>query len=220
MSKTALLTGATGLVGGLVLEQLLSSPGYAQVIAVTRRPLTQQHPKLRNIVTELERLETAVAGKNIDDVYCCLGTTMKTAGSKEAFRKVDYTYVLNTAKAGRAAGAAQFMLVSAVGASAKSGVFYSRTKGEAERDVASLGFSAVHIFQPSFLLGDRHENRPGEKMGIGFFKLLEPALLGPLGKYHSVEAADVARAMLAAARSGQKGVHKYEYAGILRLVNG
>lgn len=217
MGKTALVAGATGLVGGHVLQTLLADAEYDRVVAVGRRPLRFEHAKLTAVVVDFDRLAESAAALEADHVYCCLGTTIKAAGSQAAFRKVDHDYVVALAKAGRAGGAERFMLVSAVNADAGSRVFYSRVKGEAERDVSALGYAAVHIFRPSFLLGERQENRPGEKIGIGLFHLVEPALGGPLRKYRSVQAADVARAMVAAAKTGPAGVHRYVFDDIVRL---
>lgn len=217
MGNTALLAGATGLVGGLVLKTLLTDPAYERVTAVGRRKLAETHPKLTSLVVDFDRLADMAAELKADHVYCCLGTTIKVAGSQAAFRKVDHDYVEALAKAGRAGGAGRFMLVSAVGANAKSHVFYSRVKGEAEHAVEAQGYTAVHIFRPSFLLGERQEHRPGEKLGIGLFRVVEHALAGPLRKYRSVQAADVARAMVAAAKSGDRGVYLHTHDDIVRL---
>lgn len=217
MGKTALVAGATGLVGGHVLQTLLADADYDRVIAVVRRPLPLTHPKLTAVVADFDRLADQAAALKADHVYCCLGTTIKAAGSQPAFRKVDHDYVVALAKAGRAGGADRFMLVSAVNADAGSRVFYSRVKGEAERDVAAQGYAAVHIFRPSFLLGERHDHRPGEKIGIGLFRVVEPGFVGPLRRFRSVEAADVARAMVAAAKTGPAGVHRHVFDDIVRL---
>jgi uncharacterized protein YbjT (DUF2867 family) len=220
MAKTALIAGATGLVGKNCLEKLLQSPAYDSVIAVTRRPLGLSHPKLQCLIADFNKLEESAAKLKADDVYCCLGTTIRAAGSQEAFRKVDYTYVVEFARLARRNGAQRFLLVSAVNAKAGSRVFYSRTKGEAERDVAALGYSEVHIFRPSFLLGERPEHRPGESVGIAFFRMVEPFLLAGTRRYRSVQAADVAGAMVNAAQMNRAGVHRYEHDDIERLAAG
>jgi uncharacterized protein YbjT (DUF2867 family) len=210
MGKTALLAGATGLVGEHVLQLLLEDARYDKVTAVVRRPLAS-HAKLRCVVADFDHLADHAAELQADDVFCCLGTTMKTAGSKEAFRKVDYDYVVNLAVLARRRGATKFALVSAVGASLKSPAFYPLVKAEAERDVAKLEYEAVHIFHPSFLLGERKEHRPGEKYGIALFRVVEPLLLGPTRRYRSIQAADVARAMLETVNGPATGVHRYEH---------
>ena len=132
--RTALLAGATGLVGGHLLRRLFADPRYRQVIAVSRKELGIEHPKLRPVITDFDAIEAAVAGlgETVDDAFCALGTTVKTAGSRAAFRRVDFGYVVAFARAARAAGAQRLMLVSAMGASARSGIFYLRVKGETE----------------------------------------------------------------------------------------
>ena len=154
--RTALLAGATGLVGGHLLRRLLADPRYRQVIAVSRKALGIEHPKLRPVITVFDAIEAAVAGldETVDDAFCALGTTVKTAGSRAAFRRVDFGYVVAFA---RAAGAQRLMLVSAMGASARSGIFYLRVKGETEEAVAVLSYPALHIFRPGLLLGQRAE---------------------------------------------------------------
>ena len=157
--RTALLAGASGLVGGHLLQRLLADPRYRQVIAVSRKALGIEHPKLRSLITDFDPIEAAIAGlgETVDDAFCALGTTIKTAGSRAAFRRVDFGYVVAFARAARAAGARHFMLVSAIGASARSRIFYLRVKGETEEAVAALGYPALHIFRPGLLLGQRAE---------------------------------------------------------------
>ncbi len=134
--RKALLAGATGLIGGHVLDLLLADPAYGEVIALVRRPLDVEHDKLTGLVVDFDRLDEMPDPPAADDVFCCLGSTMKKAGSKAAFRKVDHDYVVATARLGLAGGARRFLLVSAVGAGASSRNFYSRVKGEAEDSVA------------------------------------------------------------------------------------
>ncbi len=135
-------------------------------------------------------------GEHFDDLFCCLGTTIRKAGSQEAFKRVDHDYPLALARLGKTVGAQQFLLVSALGADAQSSVFYSRVKGETERDIAAIGLPKVSFMRPSILLGERHERRPGERAGIFVGKLIAPLLLGPLRKYRPIHADDVAAAML------------------------
>ncbi len=207
MSKrTALLVGATGVVGGFVLERLLADAAYASVTVLARRNLKQQHTKLRVQIADFDLLEAQHGLFAVDDVFCCLGTTMHSAGSKAAFERVDYHYVVKCAELAAQAGAKQFLLISAVGASAKALAFYSQIKGRAEEAVRHQNIPAVHILRPSLLLGPREEQRLGE----AFAKKLAPALssiwLGPLAKYRPIEAAEVARRMVEYAKSGQTGV--------------
>jgi len=152
--RIALLAGSTGLVGRALLPMLLASPRYAQVHALLRRavPDLPASPKLQVHVVDFQSLP---ALSKIDDVFIALGTTIKVAGSQEAFRQVDFDAVVNTARAAQAAGASRLAVVSALGADAKSRVFYSRVKGEMQEALLALGFHSVVIVQPSLLVGDR-----------------------------------------------------------------
>lgn len=207
MSRTALLLGATGAVGSLVLRRLLDDRDYRSVAVVARRELAEKHPKLKVQVADFDLLESQHALFAVDDVFCCLGTTLRAAGSKAAFERVDYHYVVKSAELAARAGAKQFLLVSAIGASPKSLAFYSRVKGRAEEAVKQQGIRTVHILQPSLLLGPRAERRPGEQ----FAKLAAPALSlltrGPLARYRPIQTEEVAHRMIAYAKSDQAGVH-------------
>ena len=196
-SKSALIAGATGLVGARCLARLLEHPAYDRVTVLSRRPIARAHANLNIELVDFYGLRSL--GERCDDIFCCLGTTIRKAGSQEAFRRVDHDYPLALARLGKAAGAQQFLLVSALGADAQSSVFYSRVKGETERDVAAIGLPKVSFMRPSILLGERHERRPGERAGIFVGKLIGPLLLGPLRKYRPIHADDVAAAMLYAA---------------------
>ena len=215
MQKTALLAGATGLIGSQLLPLLLNSGRYAKVIVVGRKAVPIIHPKLVQVVTELDKLEDVRLKLIADDVYCCLGTTMAQAGSKEAFFKVDFLYVVQLAALAASNFAAQFMVVSSMGADAESPIYYSRVKGEMEAAVRQTPFRAIHIFRPSLLLGERATPRPGERLGAMGLRLLRPLLRGPLLKYRPVAAAAVAAAMLQAAADDSDGVRVHEAAGLL-----
>ncbi len=219
-ARTALIAGATGAVGSALLKQLLQHPAYTQVIALSRRELPSA-PKLNTLILDFDALETALpgalAGATPDDVYCTLGTTMKRAGSKEAFRRVDHDYVLQLAQAGRSAGAARFMLNSSVGAAQKTSSFYLRVKGEVEAAVSALDYSAVHIFRPSILLAKRDDSRPGEAIAQKLSGLYNPLLRGGLRKYRAISVEEVARAMLHAALGPFEGVHVHEFDDLLEL---
>jgi len=208
-TRTALLAGATGLVGSHCLSQLLSDAAYGRVVAVVRRPLPMNDPKLDTRVVDFDRLAAADLPP-VDDVYCALGTTIRRAGSRDAFRRVDHDYVVALARRAAERGAARFVLVSAIGADARSLVFYSRVKGETDRDVVSVGFDAVHLLRPSFLVGERSQNRPGERLMIRLFSGLAPVLIGPLRRYRPIAAAAVARAMRVVALRDDRGVHVHE----------
>jgi uncharacterized protein YbjT (DUF2867 family) len=147
----------------------------------------------------------------VDDIFCCLGTTLKKAGSQEAFRRVDLDYVVNAASFAKRHSAHHFLMVSAVGADARSRVFYSRVKGEAESAVAKLGIESISIFRPSFILGPREESRLGERLGMGVAAALSFAMVGPLTKYRPIAATTIARAMIAVAATPAPGVTVYEF---------
>lgn len=205
--KTAVIAGATGLVGGQLLSKLLATSRYHQVIAITRRPLALDHPYLKNIISDYRDLDVALAGTKPDDVFCCLGTTMAKAGTKEKFREVDFDYPLALAQSTLTLGARQYLLVSALGADRKSRIFYNRVKGELESTISHLDFYSVHIFRPSLLLGPRREKRGGEDIAKAVYKVF--GFLIPQ-KYKAVEAEKVAEAMLAYASADERGIFIHE----------
>lgn len=216
--RTALILGGSGLVGRSCLEALLAEPAYTSVIAVGRRALPQSHPKLVQRVIELDALASLTLPQvQLDDVFCALGTTIRTAGSQAAFRRVDLEFPLAAARQSLKFGARQFVLVSSVGADPKSKNFYLRTKGEVEQALTALPFQAVHIFRPSLLLGKRGESRRGESFAIVAAKVFQFLCVGPLRKYHPVSAMTVGQAMVAAARSNGNGRFVYEYDRIVEV---
>ena len=212
MQKTALLAGATGLIGSQLLPLLLASERYAKVIVVGRKAVPILHPKLVQVVTELDKLEEVRLKLIADDVFCCLGTTMAQAGSKEAFFKVDFLYVVQLAALAAGNFAAQFLVVSSMGADADSSIYYSRVKGEMEAAVQQTPFRAIHIFRPSLLLGERATPRLGERLAAMVMRVLAPVMRGPLLKYRPVSGAAVAAAMLRAAEDDGGGVRVHESA--------
>lgn len=205
--KKALIAGATGLVGSFVLEQLLEDNRYAAIIAVTRTPLNIQHVRLHNVVTDFDHLDDVALQLSADDVFCCLGTTIRRAGSQQAFRKVDFEYPLQLAKLTLGNGARKFLHVSALGADASSRIFYNRVKGETEEALRSTGFPALHIFRPSLLLGPRAEQRAAEDAAKWFYRIF--GWLIPL-RYKAIHAHTVARAMLHYAHQPQTGIFVHE----------
>ena len=209
--RTALLAGATGLVGSHVLEFLLADPEWSRVVTVGRRTTPARHEKLEQRIVDLGALEAVADLPPADDVFCCLGTTIKQAGSQAAFRRVDHDFVVGLARAGLRAGAKQFLLVSAIGADPESRVFYSRVKGEAEAAVRKLPYRAIQIFRPSLLLGKRAEFRLGERIMRLAAPLLSVFLVGRLRRYRPIHAATVARAMVNLARQAPRGPNVFEY---------
>ncbi len=208
--RTALLVGATGLVGGHCLERLLDDNAYGQVAVLGRRELGTTHRKLVQRVVDFNRLAELGDVPRVDDVFCCLGTTVKHAGSEEEFRRVDLTYVHELAQLATRHRSSQFLLVSALGADRQSRVFYNRVKGEVEDAVRKLPFDGVHIFRPSLLVGERRESRPGEQFAILAGRALGFVFVGPLGRYRPIAARAVAVTMVRTATDAARGVHVYE----------
>lgn len=213
MARSAVIAGATGLTGTYCVDEILQSGAWERVIALVRRPTGRTHPHYEERAAAFDALDVSEEA----DVFCALGTTIRTAGSPEAFRRVDYDLVLALAKRTAAAGARQFLLVSSAAADPSSSSFYLRTKGEIEHAVSALSFDAVHIFRPGPLTGPRAERRPGEKIGIAAARAFHVLLAGPLRKYRAIAAQDVARAMVAAARQRTPGRHINHYDEILAL---
>jgi len=219
-TKTALLFGATGFIGGLLLRGLLAGGDHARVTIVVRRDPGLAHPKLTTLVGDLDTLPSLAGRLGADDVHIALGTTKKKVPDEAAYRRVDHDYPVQAAAAAKAAGATGVFLVSAVGADAASSVFYLRTKGETERDVAALGLPRTHVFRPSMLLGQREEHRPLERAIIAGWPLVDWLLVGGLRRFRGIEGGDVARAMLAAARDPAPGVRIHEWASMRALAAG
>jgi uncharacterized protein YbjT (DUF2867 family) len=191
MSKVALIAGATGLVGSSLLDLLLNGTEYSHVISIQRSASTMKHPKLSIIQTNFDAMD-AVALPQVDDVYCCLGTTIKKAGSKEVFKKIDYAYPIALAKLGARYGAKHFIVITALGASSTSLFFYNKVKGELQETLAkNQTIPQISIIQPSLLLGNRSENRIGEGVGITFATVLNKFFRLGIG----IQAKDVAKAM-------------------------
>lgn len=213
MSRTALVAGATGLIGNHVLQFLLADRTWGRVITVGRRITPHKHEKLEQRVLDLAELETVSDLPHADDVFCCLGTTIKQAGSQAAFRRVDHDFVVALAHAGLRAGAHQFLLVSAIGADPTSRVFYSRVKGETETAVGQLHYRSTQIFRPSLLLGQRREVRVGERIATVTAPLVSLALFGRLRRYRPIKAETVARAMVNIGREASPplGPNVFEY---------
>lgn len=217
MPRSALLLGATGLVGGHCLQLFLQDGVYEKIVAFVRKPLPFSPPKLESYAIDFEQLERHAAQTRVHDVFCCLGTTIKQAGSQAAFRKVDFEYPYRLAELALQNGARQFLLVSAIGADPASAVFYNRVKGEVEAAIAKLPFRSVHILRPSLLLGERKAPRFGEKLGEYVFKATAPLWRGPLRKYRPIAAHVVATAMLHLAKQESPGVHIHESRLIQKL---
>ena len=208
--RTALIAGASGLVGGELLEALLSDSSVVRVDSLVRRPSGRSGNTLAEHVVDFGNLSAAALALKVDEAYCCLGTTMRAAGSREAFRRVDLDAVVAFGRLAAAAGARSLAVVSSVGADPSARSFYLRTKGEMERALAALGVPSLVIMRPSLLLGERRETRWGERAGELGLRLASPLLKGSLARYRPVHARAVARAMIAASRHSAPGVRVVE----------
>lgn len=218
MSKrTAVLLGASGMVGGFCLKALLQSEEYGRVVVMSRRELAlAANPKLEKKIVNFDAL-TANDFAGANDIFCALGTTIRKAGSQEAFQRVDLEYPVAAARQGRSAGATQFVLVSSAGADATAKNFYLRTKGDLEQKLGELGYQGLHIFRPGLLLGQREEVRPGERFATRIAPFINMTLWGPLRHYRSIAGEAVGNAMVVAASQSTTGTTYYEYDQIRRL---
>jgi len=204
--RTALVAGASGLTGGYCLDLLLNDDAYGKVIALNRSTLPTTHSKLVQHTVDFDHLQESADLIQADDVFCCLGTTIKKAGSKDAFRKVDLEYPAALARIASANGCGQFLVISAPESSAKSPFFYGRVKAEMEQTVSTYAFAGgTYIFRPSLLMGERDEPRFGEDLGIKAFTAMPFVFSGPLKKLRPIEAKAVAGAMIIAAKSTPGG---------------
>lgn len=210
MAKTALIVGATGLVGKFCLSYLLMDKNYQKIIVLTRNPLPIKDEKIENIICEYEQLASYANRLVADDVFCCLGTTIGVAGSQENFKKIDLYYPLELAKITKKNGAKQFLVVSAMGANSKSSIFYNRVKGELQDTLKTIGFNTVHIFQPSLLTGIRKEFRAGERIAQVVTKIFRPLMFGPMKKYQPIEGMVVAYAMHQKALAEHNGFYIHQ----------
>jgi uncharacterized protein YbjT (DUF2867 family) len=199
-----LLLGATGLVGKDVLRQALADERVTRIVAPTRRALGEQHAKLENPVVDFDALPAQAPWWGCDGAICTLGTTMRRAGSRAAFFKVDHDYVVNSARLARQHGVRSFAVVTAVGANPRSSFFYPRVKGEVERALESLGFPSLTIVRPSFIGGERQERRPTERAFLAVLGAVNPIL--PAG-WRLSPAPNIARALIEAAVAATPGRH-------------
>ena len=216
---SAVLLGGSGLVGGFCMKALLANPAYGRIVLLNRRELpVAPHPRMMQRIVNFENLAVADF-EGADDIFCALGTTIRKAGTQEAFRRVDLEFPLAAARRGLQAGTKQFVLVSSVGADPASKTFYLHTKGELEQEVGKLGFRAAHIFRPSLLLGKREEFRLGERAVTVIAPVFGVAMIGRLRKYRPIQAATVAKAMVAAASQEKSGTLIHEYDQIIQLAS-
>lgn len=207
MKKTALLIGSTGLTGSLLLDILLAGEDYGKVVSFVRKATGISHPKLAEHVVDFDNAGTYKDFIGGDDFFCCMGTTIKKAGTQEAFARVDLQYPLDFARIAKQKGIKQYLIISSIGANPLSKNFYLRTKGQVEEGLKNLNFDTAIAVEPSFLTGERKEFRLGEKIGLYVMKVLSLFMVGKLRRYRSIEARQVARSMYDAAQAGLEGYY-------------
>lgn len=198
--KTSIIIGSTGLIGTKLHEILGNNPNQEKVYLVSRSKPNNMTEKSAHIPIENGNYSIPL---NVDTAFCCLGTTMNKAGSKEAFLKVDLDMVVEFAKKAKESGITRFAVVSSIGANPKSGNFYLRTKGQAEEELKKIGFERLVIVRPSLLLGKRNDKRLGEDIGKALYYIFRFLFIGPLSKYRGIKDEDVAKAMIVLVEQGQ-----------------
>ena len=206
--KTALIIGATGLVGGKIVNQLKDAKFYSKIVLLVRQKSEFNHMKFEERIVDFENIEASLIKG--DDIFCAIGTTKKKAGSKENQYKIDCEYPYKIAQIAKENNAKQFILVSSIGADYNSSNFYLRTKGELEKKISELNFETFIILRPSIILGQRNEFRLGETIGIFFITLFSPLFFGSLKKYKGVRASAIASRMVIVANQNLKGKHIIE----------
>lgn len=218
--KTAVVLGATGLIGEHLVQELLQNEYFSRVRILVRKPVSINHPKADIQVVNFSDEKDIAAKIDIGDViFCCIGTTRKKVkGNKTEYRKVDYDIPIITARLGIQHGFNQFLIVSAIGANPLAANFYLQLKGCIEEDITALPFESIHIFRPSVLMGKRSEFRLGENIGKAIMNAFSFLLIGGWRRYKPIQAAVVAKAMVAAANREIAGVHMYEYKEMKRLI--
>ena len=209
----SIVAGSTGLIGRNVIEALSNT--NQSVVALTRRSISNLPHNITELIIDFDAFEKHGSLPPCSNVFICLGTTIKTAGSKENFRKVDIDYCLSIAKKAQKSGAETLSLISSIGANSSSKNFYLKTKGQLEEAIQDLGFSTVNIFRPSFLVGERSEKRMAEKVAIKLAKIMDLFLIGSARKYRSVKAELLAKTMVSKIDS-KPGVNYFYFDDFLK----
>jgi hypothetical protein len=208
-NKTALLVGSTGLIGNLLLKDLLNDDYFQKIEVWVRRPLGINHPKLIEKIIDFNSI-TNISPQTVSHIFCCLGTTIHKARTKEAFKKVDFDYVVNTAEYAGRCNAEKFIVVSSIGANKNSSGFYLRVKGDMEEAIKKISIPGIYILRPSLLLGKRNEFRLGEIISKFFMTFLGLFLFGKFRKFKAIRASVVAKAMIFVAIHHEKGIFTFE----------
>lgn len=209
MSYKVILAGASGLIGSKLLSELIRSGEISEILLILRKSLGISDHKVRELIVNFDEPENFSSEISGDIIFSCLGTTKSATPEPEDYRKIDKDYPLNIAKSGLKNGSKQFHIVSSIGADPKSSNSYLKLKGELEYELKKLNIPSLHIYQPSFLTGDRKENRLAEKIITPLIRVIDPLLLGPLKKYRSIKAETVAKAMLKQSLKDLKGTFIY-----------
>jgi uncharacterized protein YbjT (DUF2867 family) len=225
MSKTAIILGASGLVGGEVVKQLLADfegnplhkTDFEKIKIFVRKPISISHNKLEQIVVDFSSIGTYSELISGDVIFCCMGTTIKNAGSQDSFIKVDYTYPLEFAKIAKENGIKKMLLISSIGADKAASNFYLKVKGDIELAIEKLKFDSFIILRPSMLLGNRKEVRFGESVGKVFMKLFSFLFIGKFKKYKAIEASVVAKAMVKLSKLELSGTKIFHSDGLQQL---
>ena len=209
IKTSALIMGASGLVGRELVKILSQQKKYKRIHLLVRKSVEIPDTACEQHIIDFNQLTHYSELFQVTDVYCCLGTTIKKAKTKEAFRKVDFEYPIEAAKLAVAAGVEKFLIITSMGANPESTFFYNRVKGEVEESLTKFGLKSLHIFRPSLLLGERGEFRIGERIAAKASGVLGTFMKGPLRPYKAIQARTVAAAMLTVASFGKNGVHTY-----------
>ena len=209
MSYRVILVGASGLIGSNLLSELIQSEEISEVLLLVRKSTGISNPKVKELILNFDELNTYSSEIQGDIIYSCLGTTTRETPDSKLYKKIDLEYPLNLAKLGVKNGVSQFHIISSLGADPESSNSYLKLKGELEQELKKLNIPSLHIYQPSFLIGDRKENRMSDKIMKPIFRLIDPLLIGPLKKYRSIKAANVAKVMLSQSIKDLKGTFIY-----------
>ena len=209
MPYQVILVGASGLIGSNLLSLLIESDEISRILLLVRKPLNVTNHKVQELIVNFDELEKFNSEIKGDIIYSCLGTTKAANPDQDQYRKIDLEYPLKLAEIGVKNGISQFHLVSSLGADVSASNSYLKLKGELEQELKQVAIISLHIYQPSLLIGNRKETRTLEKLAVNAFKLIDPLLIGPLKKYHSIKAETVAKAMLNQSLKNLKGIFTY-----------
>ncbi|WP_372793814.1 NAD-dependent epimerase/dehydratase family protein [Lutibacter sp.] len=201
MKKTAIILGATGLTGSILLQKLINDDRYESIKLFSRKKMEGLPNKVEQFIGDILELENFLANFKANEVYCCIGTTAKKTPNKETYKRIDFGIPVTAAKLSKLNNIPTFMVVSAMGANAKSSVFYNKTKGEMEQEVLLQNIPNTYILRPSIIGGNRKESRLLEKIGLIIFKIIQPLFIGKLKQYKIIVAEEIAQAMLNLANS-------------------